>query len=258
MKHSFLDEESKIESPIRSLNPKTKFVAFVLMVFIIVSTPATAKMSFLLYLTVALTLIVISHIPIKFFIKRLLIITPFILMAVVAVPFIQDDLVGTSFSLGIGDIEVSNKGLLIVFNVLAKSTLSITFLSLLVSTTPMMDLIKGLRELKFPPFLADSLSFMYQYVFVIVDEIHRISRARDARSYGGRWIWHAHIIGYMIGTLFVRSYERGERVYLAMKARGYDSELIFDKTGNLKANDIIFLLLVIPVALIIRIWGINL
>ena len=66
------------------------------------------------------------------------------------------------------------------------------------------------------------LSFMYRYIFVLVDEVMHIKQARDSRNFGGKRLWQLRTIGNMIGTLFIRSYERGERVYAAMVARGFD------------------------------------
>ena len=66
------------------------------------------------------------------------------------------------------------------------------------------------------------LSFMYRYIFVLVDEVMRMRQARDSRNFGGSRLWHLKTIGNMTGTLFIRSYERGERVYAAMLARGFD------------------------------------
>ena len=63
---------------------------------------------------------------------------------------------------------------------------------------------------------------MYRYIFILVDEVMRMTRARDSRSFGGRWLRQIGTVGNMIGVLFIRSYERGERVYAAMMARGFD------------------------------------
>lgn len=258
MKHHFLDEESAIESPIRALNPKTKFITIVAVVFLIVSTPADAFAAFALFLALSFILIIISRVPVTVFLRRALIAVPFIVVALAAVPFVSEGTQATSFSLGIGSSAVSVTGFLLVFNVLCKSTLSIIFITLLISTTPFRDLVSGLRELKVPSFIADTLSFMYQYIFIIMDETQRVAFARDARLYGNRWIWQAPVIGHMIGSIFVRSYERGERIFLAMKARGYDSSVSRARTGSLAAADYIFGLIVIASAAAVRLVGVRL
>jgi cobalt/nickel transport system permease protein len=255
MKHHFLDHESQIPSPIRELNPKTKFIALIGVVIFIVSTAPEEMGKFALYALEVLVLILLSRIGPKVYIRRLLIITPFVLVALVAVPFVTPDPNVPPFSLGIGGLSVSRAGVMLLFGVTAKAGLAVLLMTILLSSTPFSDLMTGLRELKIPAVLTDTLSFMYHYQFLLVDEMERISRARDARMYGGRWIWHASIIGYVIGALFLRSFERGERTYLAMKARGYDSHYIMTHTGRLGTFDYLFLLLTLPAAAVIRLSG---
>jgi len=66
------------------------------------------------------------------------------------------------------------------------------------------------------------LSVMYRYIFVIHDEATRLKQAHDSRYFGGGLLLNIKTVGYMAGSLFVRSYERAERIYNAMLARGYD------------------------------------
>ncbi len=255
MKHHFIDVESHIQSPIRRLNPKAKIITLTAIVLVIVTTPPTETVSFFLYLTIALAMILVSQIPITFFIKRLALVLPFIAVAVFAAPIVKGGDTILTVPIGFTAIDVSEKGALILFNVTAKSILSVLFLSFLISTTPFSDVIVALKELRFPHFLSDALSFMYHYIFILIDEAEKISRARDARLYGGRWIWHSNIIGYIIGAIFVRSMERGERTFLAMKARGYDTGLTTRQTGKLMPKDYFFIIFVLLTTIVIRING---
>ena len=65
------------------------------------------------------------------------------------------------------------------------------------------------------------LSFLYRYFFVLEDQWQRMSLARQARTFGGRRFGWA-VPASMLGTLFLRAYERGEAVYLAMRSRGFN------------------------------------
>ena len=76
------------------------------------------------------------------------------------------------------------------------------------------------------------ISFMYRYLGVLGDEATRMNRARASRSAvgpsgrpGGTIRWRASVTGSMVGSLFLRSYERSERIYGAMQARGFDGQL---------------------------------
>jgi cobalt/nickel transport system permease protein len=258
MRHHFLDEESAIESPIRSLNPKTKLVTIISVVLLIVSTPAYAFGVFLLFFAMSLILILVSNVPPAVFLRRALIALPFIIIALAAVPFIPKETGAVSYSLGFAGLSVTRAGVLLVFNVLCKSILSVTFLTLLISSTPFRDLTAGLRELKVPSFIADTLSFMYHYLFILMEEAQRVALALDARLYGNRWIWQAPAIGHMIGSIFVRSFERGERIFLAMKARGYDSEIVKTRTAALTAADYFFGFVMLSGACAIRFAGTRL
>jgi cobalt/nickel transport system permease protein len=116
-------------------------------------------------------------------------------------------------------------------SIVLKSWLSVQIAVLLAGTTPFPDLMDAMRALHFPRVLVAIVSFMWRYIFVLVDEAMRLRRARDARSAvraghkgGGSVTWRAKVAGGMAGNLFIRSYARSERIYQAMAARGYRGE----------------------------------
>jgi cobalt/nickel transport system permease protein len=99
---------------------------------------------------------------------------------------------------------------------------------LLVATTQFPDLIHALEHLRFPRSLTTIIAFLYRYLFILTDEVYRLLRARQARSAGlpglkrgGKLTWRAKVAGSMAGQLFLRSYERSDRIYHAMLSRGY-------------------------------------
>ncbi|PKP57503.1 MAG: hypothetical protein CVT89_04430 [Candidatus Altiarchaeales archaeon HGW-Altiarchaeales-2] len=111
----------------------------------------------------------------------------------------------------------------ILFNVLVKSWLSVISMLTLTSTTKFSDLLKGFEYLKFPKVMLLVISFMYRYIFVIADEAMRLKTAGDARNFGNLKLkQRIEIFGNIIAVLFIRSYERAERVYAAMLSRGFD------------------------------------
>lgn len=217
MKHAFLDEYSHLESPVHRLDPRAKLLGFVVLVVVCVTTPPNLYAAFAAYLGLEVALLALSRLPPRHVLKRLLIVLPFILVVAAFIPFFSRG--GGSYNLG--PVRVSAHGLLVLWNVAAKSTVSVLAVILLSSTTPFPDLLRAMEKLKVPRFLTSLLSFTYRYIFVLVDEAQRMKRARDSRGWSGKWIWQAKVIGHMIATLFLRSYERGERVYAAMLARGY-------------------------------------
>jgi cobalt/nickel transport system permease protein len=99
-----------------------------------------------------------------------------------------------------------------------------------------------MRALRVPRLLVAVFGLMWRYMFLFVHEVNRLRIARDARSAdigpksGGTLAWRARVTGGMVGNLFVRGYERSERVYQAMLARGYDGEVRTLPMGRLSAS----------------------
>ena len=118
-------------------------------------------------------------------------------------------------------------------------TLTATAAVLLTSTTPPLRLLAALRALRLPAILVAVVMLMYRYLFVLVDEAQRMLRARAARSAaigpgsGGTVVWRAKSAGGMAGSLFIRTLDRGERIYMAMLARGYDGSIRQQSTAPL-------------------------
>lgn len=248
MKHAFLDEYSHLDSPIHRLDPRAKLVGFVALVVVCVTTPPNLYAAFAVYLGLEIAVLALSRLPLGHVLKRMLIVLPFILAVAVFLPFFSKG--GGSYNLG--PMTVSSHGLMVLWNVAAKSTISVLAVILLSSTTPFPDLLRGMEKMGVPRFLTTILSFMYRYIFVLTEEMQRMRRARDSRGWSGKWLWQARVIGHMIAALFLRSYERGERVYAAMLARGYDGEVHALYLHRLGVMEVGFLALITLVPLAVR------
>jgi cobalt/nickel transport system permease protein len=153
---------------------------------------------------------------------------PFMLVALPLVFVRTGDPLG-SVDLGPLRLTISGEGLRMFTTIALKSWLSVQVALLLTFTTPFHDLLDALRELRLPRILVAIIGFMYRYLAVLGEEAQRLMRARAARSAvaeggtgGGTIAWRAKVTGNMVGSLFLRSYERSERIYAAMQARGFE------------------------------------
>jgi cobalt/nickel transport system permease protein len=153
---------------------------------------------------------------------------PFLLAALPIVFVRPGDPIG-SVDIGPLHLTISGEGLLIFTTIALKSWLNVQVALLLAFTTPFHDLLDALRELRLPRIMVAIIGFMYRYLAVLGDEAQRLMRARTARSAvaadgsgGGSIAWRARVTGGMVGSLFLRSYERSERIYAAMQARGFE------------------------------------
>jgi cobalt/nickel transport system permease protein len=247
-KHAFLDQYSHLDSPIHRLDPRAKLLGFIALILVCVSTPPNLYAAFAVYIGLEIALILLSHLPLRHVLKRMLVVLPFILAVAVFLPFFSKG--GGSYNLG--PVKVSGHGLIVLWNVAVKSTISVLAVILLSSTTPFPDLLRAMEKMRIPRLLTTLLSFTYRYIFVLMEELQRMRRARDSRGWSGKWLWQAKVIGHMIAALFLRSYERGERVYAAMLARGYDGGVRTVYLYDMGVMELGFMSLVIMVPLAAR------
>ncbi|WP_329210147.1 cobalt ECF transporter T component CbiQ [Streptomyces sp. NBC_00683] len=202
-------------SPVHDLPPHCKLAAVLCFVVVVVSTPREAVWAFALYAVLLGVVAGLARISAGFLLKRLAIEVPFVAFALLmpfVVPGEQTELLGVS---------VSVPGLWGAWNVLAKGTLGVAASVILASTTELRSLLLGLQRLRLPPMLVQIASFMIRYGDVITDELRRMSIARRSRGFEASGIRHWGVLAKTAGALFIRSYERGERVHLAMVSRGY-------------------------------------
>ncbi|MET9963254.1 cobalt ECF transporter T component CbiQ [Streptomyces sp. NPDC006326] len=218
-------------SPVHALPPHCKIAAALGFVVVVVSTPREAVWAFGLYALLIAAVTATARIPAGFLLRRLLIEVPFVAFAVL-MPFVAQgervDVLGLSLSVS---------GLWGAWNVLAKGTLGVAASVLLASTTELRSLLLGLQRLKLPPLLVQIASFMIRYGDVITDELRRMSIARRSRGFEASGIRHWGVLAKTAGALFIRSYERGERVYLAMVSRGYTGSMpVIDDVAATRAQ----------------------
>jgi len=169
----------------------------------------------------------LSNLGVAFTFKRSLIALPFALIAITVLFSIPGKPL-TTFHFLMWDLTITDMGLLRFVSILIRSWLSVQMAILLVATARFPDIIHALEHLRVPSILTTIIAFLYRYLFVLADEVFRLLRARESRSAaapgqkaGRSILWRAGIAGHMAGQLFLRSYERSDRVYNAMLARGY-------------------------------------
>ena len=222
-----LDRYIPRHSPAHRADARLKIVLVVAMVLGIALLPAGV---FGAYLVVWLVLVGASALallgPLRL-VRGSWVVLPFVLVAVPLL-FTRPGEPLVALTLGPLELTITDAGLVDMLSIMAKSWLSVQAALLLAYTTPFADLVDALRALRIPAIIVSIISFMYRYLAVLTDEAARMSRARQARSAaapqgrsGGSLNWRARVTGAMVGSLFIRSYERSERIYAAMLARGF-------------------------------------
>jgi cobalt/nickel transport system permease protein len=190
-----------------------------LFVIVVVLTPATAYWAFAAYAGIVMLLARLGGLRAGTLVRRLVIEAPFIAFAL----FLP--VIGHGERLDVLGLSLSADGLLAAWNIVAKATIGTAVSVILASTTQTADLLRGLDRLHVPRIITGIAGFMVRYSDVITGEMRRMKVARESRGYDPRWMWQVRALASSAGTLFIRSFERGERVHLAMVSRGYSGAL---------------------------------
>lgn len=202
-------------SALHLLAPEVKVAAALLFVLGVALTPRRAVWVFAIDLGVLALLARLARLRLHFILARASVIIPFLLLALM-VPF-----VASGPRVEVLGLSVSQEGLWGAWNIFAKASLGVTTSIILAGTTEIAEILRGLSRLRVPAAFTAIAGFMVRYLEVIAGELRRMRTAMTARGYDPRWLWQAKPIATSAGALFIRSYERGERVHSAMAARGY-------------------------------------
>ncbi|MFZ5820541.1 MAG: cobalt ECF transporter T component CbiQ [Chloroflexota bacterium] len=261
------DRFHEAESRLHRLDPRVKVVVTMLFILSNALLLDGAWAAFGLSWIALLWANQLSNLGIEFTFKRSFIALPFALAAVSAIFSPLGNPLG-DWSIGPLTLIPTDYGLVKFGSILLRSWLSVQAAILLVATTRFPDLIHAFEHLRVPRTLTTIVAFLYRYLFVLTDEVMRLLRARESRSAtvahrpgeggqrAGRSVaWRARVAGHMAGQLFLRSYERSDRIYNAMLSRGYTGQLRTLHPHVMKPGDWLFAALSLLVILLLQLTG---
>jgi len=207
-----LEPGRMLDGPIERLAPQVKVVGTVAFVLAVVATPVTALGAYAVDLLVVGTLLVVALVPVRTLVRRLVFEVPFVALALALVIF------GAGPTTDVGPFALSTSGLWSAWAIVSRATLGLLAASLLAATTSPTDLLDGLERLRLPRVLGLVAAMGVRYLEVLRVELDRMRLAQELRSPFRRRLQAREVAG-VGAALFVRTYERGERVQLATAAR---------------------------------------
>ncbi len=219
----YVEDLSSKKGVMQSVNPVAKLVTIVGM---IIASLFVVQLQYLAAICfVPMVLAVASQIPLRHFFERTTLIPLFAAVISVPVLFLT---VGTpvwAASAGGVNLVITAEGLsrFIVFTV--RVWFCVSSLTLLILSTGFEKTLKLLATLKVPTLIIQLFSLTYRYFFVSIHEAQSVLMAKEARTYVHKHTFNLQTLkdlGAVLSSLFIRTYERSERVYLAMKARGFE------------------------------------
>jgi len=238
---SFLDPYQPRPSLIHHLDARVKLVLALAFILATALAPPGAWPVYVLLFALVFAVEILSELGVSHVLRRALIALPFALAAL-PVLFTVPGPALLTVPIGPWELTITGPGLERFISILLKSWISVQMAIVLAASTAFPDLLMAMRAIRVPRLLVAIFGLMWRYLFVLADEALRLLRARSARSgliyrpaaedpdrsagkVGGTVAWRARVTGGMAGSLFLRSFERSDRIYAAMAARGYDGEV---------------------------------
>lgn len=223
-------------SPIHELDPRAKVVAAVAMVLVIVLSPAPRAAELFGLAAFLLGVTAIARVPLWFVLKRSALVLPFAGAIAFLAPLQQS---GGSLSVGGLAGAYAHDGWMAGYAILAKAWLSTFTIVVLSATTPIPRLFKGLEALRVPDIILMLLTFIYRYMAVMRAQLVSLRNALDSRGFSLSRSQRVRLYGNLAGNLFIRAYDRGERVHAAMLSRGYTGTLPTAEALRLRPTDVL-------------------
>ncbi len=223
MHHSHIDRFAQGDSLVHHLDARAKLIAVLAYTVVLISFDRYAVVALVPMCVMPLAMMWVGGVPVWFALRRVVFLSPFIVMACVVSPLYDHSPQAAAF--GPWQFAITG-GWLTAADVALKFTLGVMALTALTSTTRFSSLLQGMRKLAVPKLLVVMLGLVYRYIFVLIDQAMRVRRARDFRG-GARSPLRRKlaVAGSAIGSMFVRTLERADRVHLAMQGRGYRGEI---------------------------------
>jgi cobalt/nickel transport system permease protein len=245
IKINSLEELSFRDTMIHRLHPAVKLLTTVIYLVIVISFPGYEMSGLLSMVFFPVLCMVLGEIPLRPLCTRLLVALPFTFFAGLSNLFLDREVL-----LQIGALTVTG-GVLGFCSIMIKTVLTVTAILILIATTSMKELLQVLHQFKLPPVMILQLTMTFRYLELLANEALVMYHAYILRAPGEKGI-RLKDMGAFLGQLLLRSFGRAERVYYAMKCRGFEGEIRFSEHRKLKATDWSYLLLLSAALILLR------
>jgi cobalt/nickel transport system permease protein len=236
-------------SPVHRLDARAKLVGFAGLTLVAATAPRAAWPLLAGCAALLGGVALAARIPAAVLARRVAVVVPVVALAAVSIPFVHSG--GAEHALG--PVSVSDAGLAIFGTAVAKAAVGTLSAVLLAATTTVPAALDALRRLRAPALLVAIAGVTWRYVFVLAGEVARMRTALAARGHRPRHLLHGAATGRLATALFLRAHSRGERVHVAMAARGWSGVPARLAGRALTRADVVFLSALAGLPLVARV-----
>ncbi|MBF0119212.1 MAG: cobalt ECF transporter T component CbiQ [Desulfobacterales bacterium] len=244
----YIDTLSRQNSLIHGIDTRVKVLTTLVFLITIVSFKTHEISSLFPFFIYPVFLIILADLPFSYFVRKIIIVSPFAVLIGILNPFIDQTIV-----LYIGKIGISG-GLISFFNILLRFILTVLSALILVATSGFNNICIALEKLYVPKMLVIQLLFIYRYLFVLIKEASQMSKGRKLRTFNGKGMG-IKVYASLIGHLLLRALNRAQRIHMAMLSRGFDGEIRTASNMKFDKKSFLFFILWSIVFLIMRIYN---
>ncbi|MDD5422553.1 MAG: cobalt ECF transporter T component CbiQ [Candidatus Omnitrophota bacterium] len=229
----YMDTLAAGDSPLHRLDPRAKVITTLAFIVLVVSFHKYAVLALLPFFIYPVALIASSGLPAGYLLKKVLIVSPFALLVGIFNPMIDK---GTLIQ--IGAVNISG-GWISFLSILLRFVLTVTAALVLVASTGFGAVCDSLIKFGVPRVFVTQLMFFHRYTFVLNDEAHRLIRARSFRTFDSRAM-NVKTFVSLTGHLLLRTLDRAERIYCAMRSRGFDGRIRVIRKMDIGSREVLF------------------
>ncbi|MEW6442473.1 MAG: cobalt ECF transporter T component CbiQ [bacterium] len=230
---STFDALSRLGTPVHRLDPRVKVAATMAFIVAVVSFGKYELSGLVPFALYPVSLMAAGNLPFGYMLRRVLLAAPFAILVGIFNPIFDREILAR-----LGPLEISG-GWVSFASILLRFLLTVSAALVLVASTGIHGVCQALDRLGLPRSFTVQLLFLYRYLFVLVDEASRMTRARALRSFGTRGTG-VRVYGYLIGQLLLRTMDRAQRIHEAMLCRGFDGEIRPSRALALRRADVLF------------------
>jgi cobalt/nickel transport system permease protein len=223
-------------SPVHRLDARAKLLGLAGLTVVAATAPAAAWPLLCGCAVLLAAVAIVARVPARVLWRRARVVLPLVALAAASVPFVRTG--GAVHALG--PVSVSDGGLTVFALAVGKAAVGTLSAVLLAATTTVTAALEGLRRLRAPALLVAIAGVTWRYVFVLAAELGRMRTALAARGHRPRHLLQTAATGRLATALFLRAHARGERVHVAMAARGWTGTPPAAAAGALHRPDICF------------------
>lgn len=245
-----LDLMARGDTPLHRLDARAKVLVTLVFILCVVSYGRYELAALFPFFIFPAVMIALSDIPPLFIARKIALLCPFVLIVGAFNPLFDRDII-----LQLGPLGISG-GWLSFTSILTRSILTVGAAFILVGVTGFNAVCQALERLGMPQVFAVQLLFLYRYIFVLADEGGRASRARELRSCGKKGLG-INSFGSMIGHLLLRTWQRAERIHMAMLARGFTGEFHANRPNRFGLPELRFVVLWSALLIFLRLQNVT-